>query len=477
MSTKKPTKRPTNGLHKRNEDPVGSQGKLIALLFREAAVKKGELARAEARAKADEILKQLADPNVDAATKQQIKDRFSKIHLEWIKDYEGTDSNPAPQGRGRRGATVGGLLEQFQQSFTITGDEEDFVSNDVIEEWICSTNQTKNLRKVKEELKTHCQNQNPPIVIDSGANLGRVLGTKGIKKIEVVVEPATIPSKTEHITEEEANLTSKIRELNGIAERLLETGAVTVKGTRHHVQRSEAEAVFQFVIPAAQSQLNNCIRFLKKGDDLPTADEVKSYYEGKIDALDYLQDAQRDQMKRCVRAASPDLAPTTIVKRCAELNLELCEGCQNIAAIIERRPSKMASQFELAKPENLCVKKQETQEALESSIVLLRVHEAIADELKTYEKSVLQGMKGRGESLEDRLRPRARFFLEYQSQVHSEAGARADPMPGARARIKAMRKNNWTGRKHTAQGNNDPHTRRVRVLTDRMRSTVHIRDL
>ena len=145
--------------------------------------------------------------------------------------------------------------------------------------------------------------------------------------------------------------------------------------------------------------------------------------------------------------------------------------------IIERRASKLVNPYDLAKPENLCVKKQETQEALEPNIVLLRVHEAVAGELKTYEKSVLQGMQGRGESLEDRLRPRARFFLEYLSHERSEAGARADPMPGVRARIKAMRKSNWTGRKHTAQGNNDPHTRRVRVLTDRMRSTVRIWDL
>ena len=472
------TKRPTNGLHKRNEDPVESRNKIIALLVREAAVKNRKLRREEAKAKADEILEQLADPNVDPLTKKQIKDRFSKIHQEWIKDYEESERKRAPRAR-RRGAPVGGLLEQFQQPFTITGDLDDFVANDVVEEWIRSTNQTKSLPQLKNELRTHCQNQNPPIMIDVGARgprnpSGQPSGIRGIKKIEVVVEPESIPAKTERITEEEANVTSKIRELNDIAERLLETGAVTVKGTR---QRSEAEAVFQFVIPAAQSQLPNCIKLLKEGDDLPTADELKSYYEGKIDALDYLQDAQRDQMKRCVRAASPDLAPTTIVKRCAELNLELCEGCQNIAAIIERRASKKVSQFELANPQNLCVNKQETQEALEPSIVLWRVYEAIADELKTYEKSVLQGMVDRGESLEDRLRPRARFAVQHEYEVKSEMAARFDWRRAVRARIKAMRKSNWTGRKHTAQGNNDPHTRRVRVLTDRLRSAVRIRDL
>ena len=167
----------------------------------------------------------------------------------------------------------------------------------------------------------------------------------------------------------------------------------------------------------------------------------------------------------------------TIVKRCAELKLDLCRGCQNIADIIERRASKLVTRDELAKPMNLCVKKQETQEALEASIVLRRFHVAIADELKTYEKSVLQGMVDRGESLEDRLRPRAQFFLQHQNEVKSEVGARSDWRPGARASIKARRKNNWSGRINTAQGNNDPHTRRVRVLTDRMRSTVHIRDL
>ena len=372
-----------------------------------------------------------------------------------------------------------GLLEQFVQSFTLTGDLGDFVVNGVVEEWIRSTNQTKSLPQLKNELRTHCQNQNPPIMIDVGARgprnpSGQPSGIRGIKKIEVVVEPESIPAKTERITEEEANVTSKIRELNDIAERLLETGAVTVKGTR---QRSEAEAVFQFVIPAAQSQLPNCIKLLKEGDDLPTADELKSYYEGKIDALDYLPDAEREQMKERVHAASPDLAPETIVKRCAELKLDLCEGCQNIAVIREGRASKTVHHTDLAKPENRCVNMKETQEALEPGIVLHRVHEAIADDLKTYEKSVLQGMVDRGASLEDRLRPRAQFFLQHQNKVNSEAGARADPMPGVRARIKAMRKSNWTGRKHTAQGNNDPHTRRVRVLTDRMRSTVRIWDL
>ena len=65
------TKRPTNGLHKRNEDPVESRNKIIALLVREAAVKNGKLKHVDAKAKADEILEQLADPNVDPATKKQ----------------------------------------------------------------------------------------------------------------------------------------------------------------------------------------------------------------------------------------------------------------------------------------------------------------------------------------------------------------------------------------------------------------------
>ena len=145
--------------------------------------------------------------------------------------------------------------------------------------------------------------------------------------------------------------------------------------------------------------------------------------------------------------------------------------------IIERRASKLVNPYDLAKPENLCVKKQETQEALEPNIVLLRVHEAVAGELKTYEKSVLQGMQGRGESLEARLRPRAQFLLQHQYELSREIGCRADPMPGVRARIKAMRKSNWSGRTSSAQGNNDPHSRRVRVLTDRLRSARRIRDL
>ena len=97
--------------------------------------------------------------------------------------------------------------------------------------------------------------------------------------------------------------------------------------------------------------------------------------------------------------------------------------------------------------------------------------------LKTYEKSVLQGMVDRGASLEDRLRPRARFAVQHEHEVRAKASAGRDLGPANRAWLKAARKMNWTGRKHTAQGNNDPHTRRVRVLTDRMRSTVHIRDL
>ena len=108
---------------------------------------------------------------------------------------------------------------------------------------------------------------------------------------------------------------------------------------------------------------------------------------------------------------------------------------------------------------------------------MLRVYEAIADELKTHEKSVLEGMQGRGELLEDRLRPRAQFFLQHQNEVQSEGGALADPMPGVRASVKARRKSNWTRRTSSAQGNNDPHGRRVRVLTGRLRSAVRIRDL
>ena len=492
----------------------------MALLRREAELNEEELTQDDARVEANRILAQLADPNVPPLTKKQIKDRFSKIHVEWAKAYEKSERERAPRAR-RRVAPVG-LLEQFQQSFTITGDVGDFVENDVVEEWLNSTNQTKNLQQLKNELRTHCRNQNPPIVIDTGAQLGHhTRGIKGIKKkIEVVVEPATIPRAEDYVgvsdsklremmqqnnipclradehddyiaklvehgvaaplevsvTAEEANLTSKIRELNDIAERLLETGAVTVKGTKNP-QRRETEAVFQFVVPAAQSQLVHCIRFLKEGDDLPTAHELKTYYEEKIDALDYLPDAEREQMKKCLRDASADLAPVTIVKRCAELKLDLCRGCQNIAVIRERREQGNVSKYDFEKPENLCANMKETQEALEPVIVLHRVHDAIADELKTYEKSVLQGMVDRSESLEDRLRPRARFFLDEQFQVFTEVGARADWRPAIRASVKARRKNNWTGRTSSAQGNNDPHSRRVRVLTDRMRSAVRIRDL
>ena len=473
------TKKPTNGLHKRNEDPVGGQAKLIALLVREAAVKNGKLRREEAKAKADEILAQLADPNVDALTKKQIKDRFSEIHQKWIDAYEKSERERGSRARGRsRGTPKSSIVEQFQQSFTITGVQEDFLENDTLEEWLQSTNQTRNLRELKNDLNTYCQNQNPPIVIDIGAKRGRaaVYGIKGIKKKVVVVVPESIPTKTERITGEEAALTSKIRELNDIAERLLETGAVTVKSDNKS-RCLEDEAVLRFVIPTAQSQLPKCIKHLKKDDALPTGGELKTYYAEKIDALDYLQDAEREQLKNCVRDASADLAPVTIVKRCAELNFELCEGCQNIAAIIERRATKRLDIRDLAKPGNICANKQETQEALEPNIVLWRVHEAVAEELKTYEKSVLQGMKGRGESLEDRLRPRAQFLLQHQYEVSRETGGRSDWRPGARASIKARRKNNWSGRINTAQGNNDPHTRRVRVLTDRMRSTVRIWDL
>ena len=104
------TKKPTNGLHKRNEDPVGGQKKIMALLIREAAVDhKKTLKQVDAKPEADRILAQLADPNVDAATKKQIKDRFSKIHVEWINAYEESErkrvSRASGRRRGRRGAS------------------------------------------------------------------------------------------------------------------------------------------------------------------------------------------------------------------------------------------------------------------------------------------------------------------------------------------------------------------------------------
>ena len=95
------TKRPTNGLHKRNANPVEGQKKIIALLIREAAVKNQKLKHVDATPEADRILAQLADPNVDLATKKQIKDRFSKIHVDWVNAYEESERNRVSRARGR----------------------------------------------------------------------------------------------------------------------------------------------------------------------------------------------------------------------------------------------------------------------------------------------------------------------------------------------------------------------------------------
>ena len=519
-----PVKRPREGLDRRTEDPFTSARKIAALLDREAEVNRAILDYLDRDAEAGRIMKLLKDANVDAAAKQKIRDRFTKIHQEWVNAYEESERKRGSRARGRRGAPVG-LLEQFQQSFTITGVQEDFVENDTLEEWLQSTNQTKGLQQLKNDLKRYCQDQNPPVVIDTSfrINSDYPSGIRGIKKIEVVVEPATIPSADDYVgvsdgklrdlmrqnripcprtvqrerdkmiatlverrvvapledvSAEEAAITTKTRELSAIARRLLETGDVLVPSTIKGNQREkETSAVFLFVIPAAQSQFDHCIKHVTKNAAVPTVDELKAYFLGKIDALDYLPDAECEQLKKCVRDASADLAPVMIVKRCAELNLELCGGCQNIAAIRERRKQGNVKKAEFERQENLCVNRRESQEALEAGVVLRRVHEAIADELKTYEKSVLQGVVDRGASLEDRLRPRARFAVQHEHEVRAKASAGRDLGPANRAWLKAARKMNWTGRKHTAQGNNDPHTRRVRVLTDRMRSTVHIRDL
>lgn len=100
------------------------------------------------------------------------------------------------------------------------------------------------------------------------------------------------------------------------------------------------------------------------------------------------------------------------------------------------------------------------------------VHGAV----EKYEKPELEkAVKAGGNALRDRLIARAEARSESMSALQSEsmtiANSHGASAKGVAARIKAGRKNRWTATWSTARRNNDPFSRRVRVLTNRMRST------
>ena len=91
------------------------------------------------------------------------------------------------------------------------------------------------------------------------------------------------------------------------------------------------------------------------------------------------------------------------------------------------------------------------------------VHRAV----EKYEKPQLEkAVSAGGNALHERLMARAEARSEYMRR----GGAR-DTRKAVAAMIRARRKNRWTRTWSTARRNNDPFSRRVRVLTNRMRST------
>lgn len=100
------------------------------------------------------------------------------------------------------------------------------------------------------------------------------------------------------------------------------------------------------------------------------------------------------------------------------------------------------------------------------------VHSAV----EKYEKAQLEkAVKAGGNALRDRLIARAEARSENRSAVCSAAtkiaNSKGASAKGVAAKIKAGRKNRWKATWSTARRNNDPFSRRVRVLTNRMRST------
>jgi hypothetical protein len=108
----------------------------------------------------------------------------------------------------------------------------------------------------------------------------------------------------------------------------------------------------------------------------------------------------------------------------------------------------------------------------------LSVFKDVHSAVEKYEKAQLEkAVKAGGNALRDRLIARAEARSESMSALQSEnmtiknsTGA-MNHAKGLATRIKAARKNKWTLTWSTARRNNDPFSRRVRVLTNRMRST------
>ena len=111
----------------------------------------------------------------------------------------------------------------------------------------------------------------------------------------------------------------------------------------------------------------------------------------------------------------------------------------------------------------------------------LSVFKDVHSAVEKYEKAQLEkAVKAGGNALRDRLIARAEARSESMSALQSENMKIKNSTDGVQAkgvaksvaaRIKAARKNKWTARWSTARRNNDPFSRRVRVLTNRMRST------
>jgi len=265
-------------------------------------------------------------------------------------------------------------------------------------------------------------------------------------------------------------------------DRLLEGGRLASTG-REDKERGE---VLALVAPFGNSLYSRWNLDFKEHHGVdPTADDVKAWLEGKVEALDYVDAATRGTWSKAideVKVATTKLATPTpenpMVGRGGD-----CDGCQNILAALGRGRTCIPEHASRARFACTCTNRPIPESvALEPEQVLLRASDAATDKLKELAVEHLQALK-HDSKLEEYLRARAVFVVAQERMRSSWKGRRGHELHpnqnaenAARGHAAVRRAALGRERYSLAERNLDPFSRRCRVVTRKLKSTVRIRD-
>ena len=276
-------------------------------------------------------------------------------------------------------------------------------------------------------------------------------------------------------------LLSELSSSSDQVNRLLESGRLASTG--HVREREERGALLALVAPFGQSQFLRWRHDFKAHHGVdPTVEDLKEWFQGKVEAQDYIDAATRkkwsDAIDEVEAVTEKEVKPTP--KNPMVGRGGACGGCQWITAALGRGRKDLPEHIN--HPCTCATRPPPESVTLEPDEKLLRTADAMTDKLRDLAVEHLQELKRDGK-LEKHLQARAVFVVggyREKMSVTSRRRHQLNPEHLNEARILGHAAQRRIGlsedRYCLAEGNLDPFSRRVRVLEHKTKTTRRIRE-